>query len=152
MAKVEEPAADQVAIRDQLVAGTIRLIDEDGLGDLSVRRLATASGRSTMCLYTKFGSRLGLLEAVHEYLGNDLLASIDADDPEAAFSRYVEAHPRRYTFLVEADPELLGMTPSRRADFVARLVATLGPGDPAAGRERLAMVHGQALLRQATAG
>lgn len=106
---------------------------------------------AAMCLYTKFGSRLGLLEAVHEYLGNDLLASIDADDPESAFSRYVEAHPRRYTFLVEAHPELLGMTPSRRADFVARLVATLGPGDPAAGRERLAMVHGQALLRQATA-
>lgn len=133
-------------VREQLIAGTVRLIDHDGLGDLSVRRMATESGRSTMCLYTKFTNRQGLLEAVYEHLGADLLHRLDVAQPTDALADFVRDHRRRYAFLVEVDPELIGLPPRLRGQLVAQLVQAVGDGDLDAGAEVLAQVHGRALL------
>lgn len=136
-------------IREQLIDGAVRLIDDQGISDLSVRTLSTAGGRSTMCLYTKFGNRQGLLAAVHENLGDDLVERVATGDPVAALGSYARNHPHRYAFLIGVDPALFGLDPELRGALLARLVGELGEGDAARGQQRLAEVHGQVLLQGA---
>lgn len=137
-------------VREQLVAGAIMLIDTQGLLDLSVRRLATAGGRTTMCVYSKFGNRAGLLGAVYDRLAsdlNDLLAA--AADPVEELSAYSARHPQRYLLLIGTDPLLVGLDPAPRANLLEMVVSTLGHGDPLAGEAHFARVHGEAVLRLA---
>ena len=57
---------EELFVRERLNRGAISLIEREGCSSLGVRRLAQASDRTTMCVYTKFGSRGGLLTAVFE--------------------------------------------------------------------------------------
>ena len=50
--------------RDRLLEATIAYVGEHGLGDLSLRTLATALGTSHRMLIYHFGSKAGLLRAV----------------------------------------------------------------------------------------
>src|SRR5437763_11704312 len=71
----------------------VRLVDEagrilarDGAAALTLRRLAAASGTSTMAVYTLYGDKPGLLRAMYragfERLGAALRAvSATSDDP-----------------------------------------------------------------------
>jgi len=70
-------ASDRPDVREQLVRGALELIASEGTVDLSVRRLARAGGRSTMCVYSKFGSRRSLLEAVYERAAAQFLDQLD---------------------------------------------------------------------------
>lgn len=74
---IETPEAE-LDIREQLIRGSLRLISNEGPVDLTVRRLALAGSRTTMCIYTKFSSRQGLLLAVYERAGQELLDRLDA--------------------------------------------------------------------------
>ena len=51
--------------REQLVDAALRVVGERGLGELTVRRIAEAAGTSTMSVYSRFGGRDGMLEAVY---------------------------------------------------------------------------------------
>ena len=51
--------------REQLVDAALRVVGERGLGELTVRRIAEAAGTSTMTVYSRFGGRDGMLEAVY---------------------------------------------------------------------------------------
>src|SRR4051794_21320741 len=51
--------------RETLLETALRLLEERGPGALRVRDLAEAVGKSTMGVYTHFGSKQGLLEALY---------------------------------------------------------------------------------------
>lgn len=142
----EEQAAAPT-VREQLLSGGVDLIDREGLGDLSVRRLATAAGRTTMCVYSKYGSRGALLQAVYDQLGVDLLDRLqESADREGELSAVARETPHRYAFLIGTDPALLGLDPGPRGAFLDRLVQVLGRGDANAGRAAFSRVHGAVVL------
>lgn len=134
-------------VSEQLVAGSVALIDAEGLGDLSVRRLATAAGRTTMCVYTKFGSRAGLLGATYDALAAELLGRLEASaDRSEELAAYASASPGRYAFLIGTDPTMLGLDAAPRQAFLDALVGVLGHGDPVVGRAAFAGVHADVVL------
>src|SRR4051795_12048953 len=51
--------------RETLLEAALQLLEERGPGALRVRDLAEAVGKSTMGVYTHFGSKQGLLEALY---------------------------------------------------------------------------------------
>jgi AcrR family transcriptional regulator len=79
------------------VAG--RFLSRDGAAALSLRRLATATGTSTMAVYTLFGDKNGLLAAMYragfERLGAAEVAAVKGvDDPLAALAELGYAYRR----------------------------------------------------------
>jgi AcrR family transcriptional regulator len=85
-----------------------RLVDEFGPDAASVRAVADAVGTTTRAVYSGFGSKRGLLEALATRLFEELSAAIDrlplTDDPAAdlveagvgAFRATALAHPSLY--------------------------------------------------------
>ena len=70
--------------RDRLLQQTIAYVSEEGIGDLSLRSLASALGTSHRMLIYHFGSKEGLLTAVAAELERghrELLAEL-MDDPD----------------------------------------------------------------------
>src|SRR5689334_19184291 len=51
--------------RDTLLEAALRLLEERGPGALRIRDLASAAEKSTMGVYTHFGSKQGLLEQLY---------------------------------------------------------------------------------------
>ena len=72
--------------RDELVAAATAWVLEHGLGGLSLRPLAKALGTSDRMLMYYFGSRDGLVAAISDFAGQQLVAAMPAVDP---------AHPPR---------------------------------------------------------
>jgi len=66
-----------------------QILSKEGAAALSLRRLATATGTSTMAVYTLFGDKQGLFAAMYragfERLGATMTAAVEAtDDPLTA--------------------------------------------------------------------
>jgi AcrR family transcriptional regulator len=105
---VGRPREHDDTTRAALLAAAERLIDEGGPDSASVRAVADEVGTSTRAIYTVFGSKQGLLEALATRLFEDLNEAIEAlprtDDPAAdlveggiqAFRKTVLAHPSLY--------------------------------------------------------
>jgi AcrR family transcriptional regulator len=107
VAAVKTHTADLAA---RLVDEAGRLLARDGVAALTLRRLAAASGTSTMAVYTLYGDKQGLLRAMHragfERLGTALRAAAEtADDPLEALVAL--GHAYRATAL--ANPHLYGL-------------------------------------------
>ncbi|MDT7537450.1 MAG: hypothetical protein QOI82_1035, partial [Actinomycetota bacterium] len=58
-------AARPADLAERLVDEAGRILSTDGAAALSLRRLATATGTSTMAVYTRFGDKQGLLAAMY---------------------------------------------------------------------------------------
>ena len=91
----------------RLVDEAGRILAREGAGALTLRRLATASGTSTMAVYTLYGDQSGLLRAMHragfERLGAALRAAAAThDDPLEA----LVALGRAYRDTALANPHL----------------------------------------------
>lgn len=76
----------------RLVDEAGRILSAEGATALSLRRLATATGTSTMAVYTLFGDKQGLVAAMYragfERLGATLRAATEpGDDPLTALGR-----------------------------------------------------------------
>jgi AcrR family transcriptional regulator len=104
---VGRPKEHDDATRTALLAATERLIDEGGPDAASVRAVADEVGTSTRAVYSVFGSKQGLLEALATRLFEVLNEAIDAvpvtDDPAAdlvkvglVFRETVLEHPSLY--------------------------------------------------------
>ncbi|MDQ1746338.1 MAG: hypothetical protein QOD07_601 [Frankiaceae bacterium] len=94
----------------RLVDEAGRLLAREGAAALTLRRLATASGTSTMAVYTLFGDKQGLLRAMYrtgfDRLGAALrTAAATQDDPVEALVALGQAY--RDTAL--ANPHLYGL-------------------------------------------
>ena len=102
------PKEHDEATRTALLAAAERLIDEEGPDAAGVRCVADEAGTSTRAVYSVFGSKQGLLEALATRFFEDLQAATDAieltDDPAAdlvnaamnAWRRTVLRHPSLY--------------------------------------------------------
>lgn len=53
------------ALRDRLVTASLDILQAEGPAELTVRRVAEVAGSSTMGIYTGFGGRAGMLDAVY---------------------------------------------------------------------------------------
>lgn len=83
----------------RLVDEAGRILSAEGAAALSLRRLAAATGTSTMAVYTLFGDKQGLIAAMYragfERLGDTLRASVGAaDDPLTALANLGFAYRR----------------------------------------------------------
>jgi AcrR family transcriptional regulator len=99
-------------LRERLIAAGLRVLDQHGPAELTVRRIAEAAGSSTMGVYSRFGSRAGILEALYRrgfhLLRGALSAVPDAGDPirrildlALAYRRFALANPALYAFMFE---------------------------------------------------
>jgi AcrR family transcriptional regulator len=138
--RVERPPAS--SINERLIAAALRLLREESPAELTVRRIAKVAGTTTMCLYTGFGSRDGLLDAVYaqgfERLRETMArASLGADPAEAvwallhAYRAFALANPGLYGLLFER--VLPGFDPSPQVRRTA-LDTTFGLLAAQAGR------------------
>jgi len=149
-------SADDASISEQLITGALRLITDEGPGDLSVRRLAQAGNRSTMCVYTKFGSRQGLLAAVYDRAAAEFLAVLRAAPRElTALAETYRAEaarsPGMYAFLFEQYPASLGLSSAPRASLIGEACALITAA-ARVGRDEAtstwATLHGLVSLQQ----
>lgn len=79
------PKVHDEALRLRLLEAAVRTLSEDGPDALSLRKLAAQVGTSTTAVYSLFGGKPGLLEAVFDEafarFGQRLAAVVLTDDP-----------------------------------------------------------------------
>lgn len=136
-------------VRERLRSGVLALLEESGTADLSVRRIAAASGRSTMSVYSTFGGIGPLLDTVYEDAAALLREGLGSE-PEGAPVRYAawaREHAGVYQVLFQHDLEALGIQPERRRRLIDACAAVLGDGEE--GYRRWALAHGLVVLEGA---
>ena len=101
--------ASATTLNERLIEATLQLLREAVPADLTLRRIATAAGTTTMALYTGFGSRDGLLDVVYargfEQLGECMAPATLLADPEQAVVELLSA----YRAFALANPGLYGL-------------------------------------------
>jgi AcrR family transcriptional regulator len=112
MASPPNPRAERpstTTLNERLIDATFQLLREEVPADLTVRRIATTAGTTTMALYTGFGSRDGLLDVVYargfEQLGEYMAPATLLADPEEALVELLRA----YRAFALANPGLYGL-------------------------------------------
>lgn len=129
-------------VRERLIRGATRLIEEEGCSSLGVRRLAQASDRTTMCVYSKFGSRGGLLTTVFEKAGESLIASVrNSDDPSRGYLDWARRHVQLYTMLFDQPLDALDVGIPVRTRLIMDLVDELA-SSAQSGAEKWSWLHG----------
>ncbi|GJF27394.1 TetR family transcriptional regulator [Kitasatospora sp. NE20-6] len=99
-------------LRDRFVGAALRVVAEHGPAGLTVRRVAEEAGSSTMGVYSRFGSRTGMLEALYERafaMLRDAFARVPVTGDAAADVRALALayrafgleSPARYAFMFE---------------------------------------------------
>ncbi|WP_214321746.1 TetR/AcrR family transcriptional regulator [Nonomuraea sediminis] len=93
-------------LRLALILAANQVLRDEGAGALTLRRIAEAAGSSTMGIYTCFGGRSGLLEAVYLH-GFELLRQALPDGDGSverivfAYRRFALAEPALYALMFE---------------------------------------------------
>lgn len=171
-APASSPAVD--GPRGRLIEEAARILGEEGPSSLSARRLARATGTSTMAVYTHFGSMTGVVEAVATEGFRRLIAHVDAvgrsDDTLADLRRMAGAYrdnalENRHLFGVMfgaisldgfhgrgADPEVAAAAFDQLVAGISRAMdaGVLLPGDPrAVAAQFWAALHGYVMLELA---
>ena len=107
MVRAHSAAAEHEELRERLLAAALQVAAERGLAELSVRRIAEAAETSTMSVYSRFGGRAGVLDALYRrtfrMLG-DALAAVDRSDSYVvdlalAYRAFALENPPRYAFM-----------------------------------------------------
>ena len=143
-----------VDTRDALLHSASTLLAKEGPSALTVRRIATEAGVSTMGVYSRFGGKDGVVDALLRDGFEDLTRAMDGvgrtDDPLDDLQRCCRAYrefglsnPTRYRLMFEGTvPDFVPSeesiaTASASFDLLVERVArcvdagTLAPGDPA---------------------
>jgi AcrR family transcriptional regulator len=98
--------------RAELLTAASKLLATEGPGALTVRRIAAEAGCSTMGVYSRFGGKDGIVEALFVEGFQGLAAAMgavpDTDDPVAdllacgvAYRRFALEHPTSYAVMFE---------------------------------------------------
>lgn len=93
--------------RDRILAAALRLVDQDGLEALSMRRLGTELGVEAMSLYNHVPSKDALLDGIAEKLWSEVTVPASADwrravrDTARSLRRVGHQHPRAFPLLLE---------------------------------------------------
>ncbi|GAA2047515.1 TetR/AcrR family transcriptional regulator [Catenulispora yoronensis] len=115
--------------REQLVVAALRVAVEHGPRELTVRRIAEAAGTSTMAVYSAFGGRAGVLEALfrraYDMLGQALRAVPAQASATAyllelacAYRVFALASPSRYAFMFDRVVPDFVPSPELRAEVL----------------------------------
>jgi AcrR family transcriptional regulator len=106
MLRVVSPRKTSPAVRAELIATAARLLAQEGASALTLRRVASESGTSTMAVYTHFGGMDELKREVRRTgygaLADALKAAGTAGDPRAD----LEALCRAYNAFAREQPDL----------------------------------------------
>jgi AcrR family transcriptional regulator len=106
-------------VRTDLIEAGIGLLADQGADALVMRRVAAAADVSTMCVYSRFGDKAGLLNAVYlagfERLESAMTAANTAPDPltrvmdlALAYRSFALANPALYSLMFE---RMIGFDP-----------------------------------------
>lgn len=137
------------ALRQDLLDAAMRVLREQGALHLTLRRVADAADTSTMGIYTCFGGRAGLLEAIYEYgfrlLHEAMSRSMDAHtDPLArimavayGYRRFARADPALYALMFERPLPDFDPSPEQRHDALRLCFDPLALATSAAAQEGL---------------
>ena len=102
------PAVKTEDLATRLVDEAGRILSAEGAAALTLRRVAAATGTSTMTVYTRFGDKAGLLAAMYRTgfarLGA-AMSAVDDDDPLTALG----ALGMTYREVALANPHLYGL-------------------------------------------
>jgi AcrR family transcriptional regulator len=133
-------------LREQLLAVAVDVLDRDGVGGFTTRRVAHGAATSTPAVYELFGDKAGLVREVFfegfRRLGTHLAAHEPTDDPRAD----VVAVAAAFRSFARAQPALVEVMFSRPfADFDPR------PSEAEAGRAVRELIVGH-LARGVEAG
>ncbi|HVN51816.1 MAG TPA: TetR/AcrR family transcriptional regulator [Acidimicrobiales bacterium] len=133
-------------LRETLLGAAGRLIATEGIAALTVRRIAAEAGSSTMGVYSRFGGKEGVVDALlyegFEALRDALTARPDTDDPFedmvtgcAAYRDFARANPTRYQVMfatpmlgLEASPASIEMAAASFACVCAKAQRCLDAG------------------------
>ena len=154
------PKEHDEATRTALLEAAERLVDDHGPDAVAVRTVADAVGTTTRAVYSLFGSKQGLLEALATRLFEELGQAIDrvplTEDPITdvvevgvhAFRETALAHPSLYRLVfLRVVPDLrlghqFGAVASAAFGRLEARVARLGSSDPPETvHERALAVH-----------
>ena len=106
------PTRERDTVRTELIEAAIRLLADQGTEALVLRRVASAAHVSTMCVYSRFGDKVGLINAVYtagfERLALALTKVEHRHDPlrrimelGLAYRRFAVANPALYSLMFE---------------------------------------------------
>ncbi|MGC7102022.1 TetR/AcrR family transcriptional regulator [Amycolatopsis lurida] len=113
MAAREGAARSAAETRERFLRAAIRVLAEQGVAGLTVRNLADAAGSSTIGVYSRFGGRAGVLDALYERAFEQLGAAFATLPPRSAdraadvlalalvYRRFALENPARYAFMFE---------------------------------------------------
>jgi AcrR family transcriptional regulator len=146
------PAPDLPARRDRVLGHTRRIAEAEGWDAVTIRRLATELGVTQPVLYTAFGKRQDIVDAVALRGFAELATALDTGDPAAAYLDFAHAHPATYEamFLMPTGLQFAAAdvpAPMRMA-FTA-LSRALGIADDVRTEIAWSLLHGVASLDRA---
>jgi AcrR family transcriptional regulator len=132
--------------RQAILAAARQLLASEGVEALTVRRIAAAAGGSTMNVYSRFGGKDGVVDALFvegfEELGAALRRVRTTADPIAdlerlarAYRTFALAHPAHYMLIFDTPPP-----PEGKSDRA--ITAAIGALGQLAARIRRAIDHG----------
>lgn len=129
--------------RDRIVAAALRLIDERGLEQLSMRRLGADLGVEAMSLYKYVASKDALLDGVRELLLAEFESALAAASGDG-WADDLRSFARRFRELGRAHPEAFSLLArgADRAYVAGRGIAEAGlQGLLAAGFDRAIAIY-----------
>lgn len=160
-------ASSTPEMRDRLVAAALGILRTDGAAALTVRNITQAAGCSTTGVYTYFGGKHGLVEAIFldgfesfDRAVGEGFASGDLVSSGRAYRAWALGHPTQYMVMfgrAVPDYEPSAAAHHRSLASFLRLVDAVGrlrPGPDAAERayHYWATIHGYVMLEIAGMG
>jgi len=154
-------------MRARLVEASLAILRRDGAAALTVRNITSEAGCSTTGVYTYFGGKHGVVEAIFVEGFDSFDRAVAEGFAEGnlrgsglAYRRWALAHPTQYMVMfgrAVPDYEPSPAAHSRSLESFFRLVEVVGtvrPGDDAAGRayHYWATLHGYVMLELAGMG
>jgi AcrR family transcriptional regulator len=147
-------------MRDRLLESALAVLREDGAASLTVRAITDRAGCSTTGVYTHFGGKHGLVEAIYldgfESFDRAVSARLlDGDllDAGRAYRQWALANPMHYLVMFgRAVPDFVPSAAARERGLqsfnaLVDAVAATGATDPGGAAYRLyATVHGYVML------
>jgi AcrR family transcriptional regulator len=106
---------------ERFLDAALKVLIDQGVAGLTVRGVAEMAGASTIVVYTRFGGRSGLLDALYERTFDLLRAALEEVPPPSAdlvgdiiafamaYRRFALENPARYSLMFE--PPLPGFRP-----------------------------------------
>ncbi|WP_206068697.1 WHG domain-containing protein [Nonomuraea composti] len=137
------------ALRQDLLDAAMRVLREQGAPYLTLRRVADAAATSTMGIYTCFGSRAGLLEAIYEHgfhlLHEAMTSSLNGHtDPRArimavayGYRRFALTDPALYALMFERPLPDFDPSPEQRHEALRHCFGLLTEATAAAAQAGL---------------